>query len=241
MDQPQSSSAERIDRTQTRWERWNDRSLETAPYLFLAISTFFAVLRPDREPNDRLLTLALVGMTIAWIYVLFTAAGPGRRPPLRLFIYFVGLIVLAVLLMNRNPMFFIFAITGFFHASLLRPWPLTIIGVFATSVALHVSITGFPWPTTDLWILFGAVIVIQTIAIGFGAVLGERLSELSEQRRVLLAEREAALAEIRGLQQQLIAQAREAGVLDERSRMAREIHDTIAHGLTGIVTQLEAA
>src|SRR5262249_9694044 len=32
-----------------------------------------------------------------------------------------------------------------------------------------------------------------------------------------------------------------AGVLDERQRMAREIHDTIAHGLTGVVTQLEAA
>jgi signal transduction histidine kinase len=30
-------------------------------------------------------------------------------------------------------------------------------------------------------------------------------------------------------------------VLDERARMAREIHDTIAQGLTGIVTQLEAA
>jgi signal transduction histidine kinase len=30
-------------------------------------------------------------------------------------------------------------------------------------------------------------------------------------------------------------------VLDERGRMAREIHDTIAQGLTGIITQLEAA
>jgi signal transduction histidine kinase len=39
----------------------------------------------------------------------------------------------------------------------------------------------------------------------------------------------------------LLTQAREAGVLDERQRMAREIHDTIAQGLTGIVTQLEAA
>ena len=38
-----------------------------------------------------------------------------------------------------------------------------------------------------------------------------------------------------------MTQAREAGVLDERQRMAREIHDTIAQGLTGIVTQLEAA
>ncbi|HTU08786.1 MAG TPA: sensor histidine kinase, partial [Trebonia sp.] len=36
-------------------------------------------------------------------------------------------------------------------------------------------------------------------------------------------------------------QAREAGILDERQRMAREIHDTLAQGLTGIITQLQAA
>ena len=44
-----------------------------------------------------------------------------------------------------------------------------------------------------------------------------------------------------GLHAQLLTQAREAGTLDERARMAREIHDTIAQGLIGIVTQLEAA
>jgi ABC-type Na+ transport system ATPase subunit NatA len=44
-----------------------------------------------------------------------------------------------------------------------------------------------------------------------------------------------------GLHEQLLAGAREAGVLDERQRMAREIHDTLAQGLVGIITQLEAA
>ena len=34
---------------------------------------------------------------------------------------------------------------------------------------------------------------------------------------------------------------REAGVHDERQRMARGNHDTLAQGLTGIVTQLQAA
>ncbi len=52
---------------------------------------------------------------------------------------------------------------------------------------------------------------------------------------------EATLAENAGLHQQLLTQAREAGVLDERQRMAREIHDTLAQGLTGIITQLQAA
>jgi signal transduction histidine kinase len=56
-----------------------------------------------------------------------------------------------------------------------------------------------------------------------------------------VARLEAALEENAGLHAQLLAQAREAGVLDERHRMAREIHDTLAQGLTGIITQLAAA
>ena len=54
-------------------------------------------------------------------------------------------------------------------------------------------------------------------------------------------ELEAALEENAGLHAQLVAQAREAGVTDERQRIAGEIHDTIAQGLTGVITQLEAA
>lgn len=49
------------------------------------------------------------------------------------------------------------------------------------------------------------------------------------------------MAENEGLHAQLLTQAREAGVLDERQRMAREIHDTLAQGLTGIITQVQAA
>jgi len=39
----------------------------------------------------------------------------------------------------------------------------------------------------------------------------------------------------------LAQETREIAVLDERNRMAREIHDTLAQGFTGIVLQLEAA
>jgi signal transduction histidine kinase len=63
------------------------------------------------------------------------------------------------------------------------------------------------------------------------------LAELGAANRRL----EATIAENEGLHQELVARAREAGILDERQRMAREIHDTLAQGLTGIVTQLQAA
>lgn len=39
----------------------------------------------------------------------------------------------------------------------------------------------------------------------------------------------------------LYEQSREIAVLEERNRLAREIHDTIAQGLAGIILQLEAA
>jgi signal transduction histidine kinase len=63
------------------------------------------------------------------------------------------------------------------------------------------------------------------------------LTEQSAANRRL----EATIAENETLHEQLLVQARAAGIRDERSRMAREIHDTIAQGLTGIVTQLQAA
>jgi signal transduction histidine kinase len=96
--------------------------------------------------------------------------------------------------------------------------------------------------------MFGAALVIDLFLVwGLAWLLWEReqqlarhresVAELSEVNRRL----EATIAENVGLHQQLLVQAREAGVLDERRRMAREIHDTLAQGLTGIVTQLQAA
>jgi signal transduction histidine kinase len=63
------------------------------------------------------------------------------------------------------------------------------------------------------------------------------IAELAQANQRL----EEMMAENTGLQAQLLTQAREAGAGDERQRMAREIHDTLAQGLTGIITQLEAA
>jgi len=39
----------------------------------------------------------------------------------------------------------------------------------------------------------------------------------------------------------LSQQSRQAAVLDERTRLARDIHDTLAQGFTGVIMQMEAA
>jgi len=39
----------------------------------------------------------------------------------------------------------------------------------------------------------------------------------------------------------LLEQSREAAIVSERNRLARDIHDTLAQGFTGVIMQLEAA
>jgi len=223
--------------TRPTWERFSDAMLDWGGYLLLAFATFLGVSSGDPDPLWKATTLGIAAVAAGWLYVGYT-----RRPlpnvdhRLRLDVFFVGLLVLASILMLRQPLFFVFMIAGFFYATILRPLPLAVLGVAASSILVNTLIAGVP-QTPEGLTFYLAIIVVQTIAISFG----EKVTEQSEERRVALARLEAALEENAGLHAQLLTQAREAGILDERQRMAREIHDTIAQGLTGIITQLEAA
>ena len=66
------------------------------------------------------------------------------------------------------------------------------------------------------------------------AVFVNAISRQSEQRRDALAQLAATRAE-------LAESARQTGVLAERERLARELHDTVAQGFASVVTQLESA
>ena len=228
-------------RVPSLYERWNDRLVDWCPYVTLAASSVLAIGVSKGDPGGRLLTAGLVALAALWVYLGYTRTPrPRKSHPARMIVYFTGLVVIGWLLTTREYVFFIFLITGFFHATVLRPWPVLIAGVFATSVLINTVIGGLP-TTPEWWTIWVVIIVIQTLAIGGGGLLGEKMTEQSEQRRLAVDRLEAALEENAGLHAQSLTQAREAGVLDERQRMAGEIHDTIAQGLTGIVTQLEAA
>ena len=223
------------------WERFGDAMVGWCGYALLVPPTVFAIVAGAGDPAWLAATLAIAAAVAGWIYLLFTRLPPPRQAHrLRMGVFFAGVLVLASILMLRSPIFFIFTISGFFYASILRPLPLAFVGVFATSFLINTLIAGFP-QTAEGWTFYVVIIAIQTIVIGAGSIVGEKVTEQNEERRQALAKLETALVENAGLHAQLLTQAREAGILDERARMAREIHDTIAQGLIGIVTQLEAA
>lgn len=80
-------------------------------------------------------------------------------------------------------------------------------------------------------------VVGPLVGAGVALLIGYGYESLAREA----AERERLLAQLTAAQGQLAASEREAGVLAERSRLAREIHDTLAQGLSSIQMLLHAA
>lgn len=221
------------------WERIFNRMLIPLPWVLLLPAAVISQLSSDLSGHDRVVTLGLVAVAGAWVYVFHTRADARRAQTGWMMTYFAGLLVLFTVLMSRDITFVLFAITGFFHAFQLRPWPFGLAGVFGTSVVLNTMTMGFPQTPQSLGVYIG-VVAVQTVGIGAGVVFSGKVDEQNRLRAEMVRKLQNALEENAGLHAQLLTQAREAGVLDERQRMAREIHDTLAQGLTGIITQIQA-
>jgi signal transduction histidine kinase len=102
----------------------------------------------------------------------------------------------------------------------------------------------FPWRSHVLAQGVITILIVPMLIAGEGAgVIGIRFT----QKRAFRAE-EIALAQALANQAMLAmqltrlsAQSRQSAVIAERNRMARDIHDTLAQGFTGVIVQLEAA
>ncbi|TXK18532.1 sensor histidine kinase [Homoserinibacter sp. GY 40078] len=77
----------------------------------------------------------------------------------------------------------------------------------------------------------------QTLSFGFAVIMGlwiTRIAALGDEKARLLDELTAAQSELAALH-------RDAGITSERARLAREVHDTVAQSLTGLVLLAQRA
>ncbi|MGV4891043.1 sensor histidine kinase [Streptomyces viridosporus] len=229
-----------------RWavfDRWG-------PYGLLALSTLTAWTAADAlgmSTGERracgVLIVAAVVLELRWNRVVRTRPGPSaagaRHYALRWAVGFA--------LTWANPLFAFYAVIGYFSTERLLTRRLRKAGLFATAVTLAGSQSGGLPPSGELgWALFGALLAANTVLVllfSHFADLEEargraRLETIAELERTNTALQQA-LDENAALHAQLLVQAREAGVADERRRLAAEIHDTLAQGLTGIIAQLQ--
>lgn len=117
----------------------------------------------------------------------------------------------------------------FLQLELLRP-PLGALSVWL-SAAWAVVALGL----VGGWSLGG--VIGPLIGAAVAVLLGKAYSAL----RAEAAEHERLYTELSGTQQRLAAVERDAGVAEERARVARDLHDTVAQNLSSIVMLLTAA
>jgi signal transduction histidine kinase len=223
--------------------------LTVAPYVLLAFLTAVTILIKRDQPGSLTVDLVLCAVTGLWILGMFTLRPAWRTRPVPVAVFVTVFVLLMAVLVVRDPWFGFLTPAGYFYTFILLPWPAELLGVGAVAVVAGTA-QAYDIPKTDVLGLLGcaAVIGVNVVGMCLAAWLGRRSDVLSRQRQDAVdaltesnQRLEATLAENAALHDQLLTQAREAGVHDERQRLAREIHDTIAQGLTGIVTQLQAA
>jgi signal transduction histidine kinase len=229
------------------WARWEDPALDAIPYILLVLSTGGAVAIDAGDATDVILDLALGLATGAWMLSMYTLNRRNRARPGAMPVFFAGLIALMAALVVVNPVYGFFTWTGYLWTFRVLQGRWRTVGVLATAAVTGTSQHGgLPANTASSWISWVLIINFAIAGtIGWFGWVRETQDTLRRQAIADLTEAnaklEASLKENTGLHAQLLAQAREAGILDERQRMAREIHDTLAQGLVGIITQLEAA
>ncbi|ANZ42879.1 hypothetical protein BBK82_19845 [Lentzea guizhouensis] len=200
--------------------RWN-LVWALVPYGLLAVATgVYLVFRPVA-----VVPLVAVAVLAAWHW-WFVIAHPQwwerRLGPMVL--YFAGLLACTAVLLVHDEVFGIFVPSCYGLAFLALPGRLAYAGVVA------VGGLWFLPPDTDL----ASTLVINAGLTTPMVVLIGWIMRAMEREAIRRREINERLTE-------LSAENARLQVLAERARVAREMHDTVAQGLTGIVTQLEVA
>jgi signal transduction histidine kinase len=231
-----------------RREQRRSPVITVVPYVLLAALTLLTVIVKWSAGTSLVVDLVLCGLAGLWMLGVFTVRPAWRDRPPVMVLFFTVLIAIVAVLVFRDPWFGFFTPACYFYAFRLLRWPWLLPGVaVVAAVAGTAQAYNLDRSTTSGIVGYVAVLAVNVLPMCGYAWYAWRSATRNDEREQALREVSeanrklaATLAENATLQQRLLTQARETGVLDERARMAREIHDTLAQGLTGIITQLQA-
>lgn len=210
--------------------RWN-LAWALAPYALLALACALSLAFDPTSWGHRLISLAIAAGLGLW-HGWFIVAHPQwwERRIVAMPVYFVGLLAFTSVLVLRSDSFQLFVPMCYVLAFVALPGWWAYVGVVFANT---------PW-----FVLTGSDVLNFAVVTPFAALLGWSIRTMEKEairRRETNSRLVAVAAENAKLHALLLERAKETGIAEERARMAREIHDTVAQGLTGIVTQLEAA
>ncbi|MGW0810416.1 sensor histidine kinase [Nonomuraea sp. NPDC002799] len=201
----------------------------------LAVLTAGLVVTGDADPSavDRRLALVVLALQCCWYGA--TGARALHRSHSRLgVVYLAGAILLSAALFVATPSGALMSFMLYPHIWALLPLrkaiAVTVASVLSMAVVMIVRSDAYEQELPS-------VILVATVALVAALVLGVWITRIIEQSR----QRARLVKELAATRAELAEVSRAAGVVAERERLAREIHDTLAQGFTSVLLLLEAA
>ncbi|MDV2686109.1 sensor histidine kinase [Alkalihalophilus lindianensis] len=196
----------------------------------------------------------------AWFFALHHLAAPSDEMPLRILgsaVFFALLFVST--LFKKNQLYFMLILSGVAIVAMLVLWPqqegaanpytLLIFSLLAGKALLHLS----PWFASGFGLLlfvasltpqfFGysifppVFLALYTLSFSFAFIA---FWKLYRDNREFTDRNEALISEYRKLKRRIAADEKHARQ-EERTQIARDIHDSVGHKLTALLMQLEVS
>lgn len=191
------------------------------------------VVRAEDLPWVAVLTAAMGGLRVA-------AHRSAATRRLAVVVFWLNL-ALAAGAVWLSPSFGLYLFIGYLESAAFRSPPQRVAGMIGVALVIAVAQVGGPRSALFLPPVYAAFVAVNLAVTGLMLALGRRrealFAELARTNDELRAEQQRSAS----LRDQLVAQAREAGIAEERARLSREIHDTVAQDLVAIIAQLDAA
>ncbi|GAA2641898.1 MULTISPECIES: sensor histidine kinase [Streptomyces] len=188
------------------------------------------------EQVHRAVAMAALTVAVPWYAALgrSTMIHESQGNDRRRIVFSVGLFVLfaVAVIFDLAASFALFAVVPMLMMSL------------TTSPAIAVVTLANLTPVIVVWLRGGtlsrdilAVLPTSLLGIALSVMLGLWITRVTRQSRG----RAALIEELHRNREKVARLSRKAGVSAERERLAREIHDTLAQGLTSIISLVQAA
>lgn len=153
---------------------------------------------------------------------------------------FWALAVVQLPLVLLNPVFGLVAFFGYVDVPRQLRGHEAAAGLVVTAVICSMAQAGGVASPLFTPLILALFVVINVLIAGSMARLDRARQERADDLERTNAELVCAQERNAALHAELIEQARDTGVAEERARLAREIHDTVAQDLVGIIAQLGA-
>ena len=196
--------------------------------------TAIASLTADLSARRRIVFLGLLAvLALAYQFIAIPAMTSNRRPAAHVYRLLMIVCVAGAVAIYPQSVFILFIVSPQIWLLSQRTRdavPLSLLLLFAVGTA---QLWSAGWTTSAFWDILPWMLISLAVSLLLGIWIDKVISQ-SQQRAELIEELEAA-------RDQLAEAHHSAGVMAERERMAREIHDTLAQGMTSIVMLAQTA